>query len=305
IVAHTFPLIGNYGVNAEDNEAAKPAASGMVVREWCNTPSGFRSEGNINDFLKKNNVVGIHSIDTRSLTRTLRDEGTMNGVITTENVFEKKEEFLKKIADYKITNALENTSVKSAETFKAEKPLHNVVMVDYGYRNSIKNELLKRGCNVTVVPYNTSADEIIKLSPDGIVLSNGAGNPEEYSEQIDVIKKLAETKIPMFGIELGHQLLALSQGAKITKLKHGHRGASQPVIDLEKEQTYVTSQSHSFTVDGLSETVGKTIMKNDNDNSCEGIRYTKINAFSVEFDPVAHGGPYEFIFDDFVKMFAK
>ncbi|MDE6132030.1 MAG: carbamoyl phosphate synthase small subunit, partial [Oscillospiraceae bacterium] len=226
IVTQTFPLIGNYGVNDTDYESNTSVVSGYVVREWCNAPSNFRCEGNVDEFLKKHNIIGIHSIDTRCLTRIIREHGVMNGVITTENVHEKKEEFLKKINEFKIVNAVKSVTVKEQEFFKADEPKYHVALFDFGYKFNIRRELLKRGCNVTVVPADTTAEQVKALNPDGIMLSNGPGDPAENTDIIENLKEINKLGIPTFGICLGHQLTALANGAHTEKLKYGHRGAN-------------------------------------------------------------------------------
>ena len=309
IVTQTFPLIGNYGVNDEDFESKGSCVSGYVVREWCNAPSNFRMQGNIDTFLKKHNIIGIHSIDTRSLTRMIRETGVMNGVITTENVYDKKDEFLKKIKEFTIVKAVANVTCDKAEKFTTENAKFEVVLYDFGYKYNIRRELLKRGCNVTVVPANTSAEEIAALKPDGIMLSNGPGDPTENVEVIETLKKLIPYQIPTFGICLGHQLLALANGAKTEKLKYGHRGANQPVVDIKLDRTFVTSQNHGYAVigDTLPTEVGQVSHKNANDGTCEGVSYKNAPAFTVQFHPEAHGGPLDtaYLFDDFIELMTK
>ena len=309
IVTQTFPLIGNYGVNDTDYESKGSCVSGYIVREWCNSPSNFRCEGNVDEFLKKHNIIGIHSIDTRCLTRIIRESGVMNGVITTENVYEKKDELLEQIKAFSIKNAVKSVTVDKPETFKAEDPLYDVVLYDFGYKFNIRRELVKRRCNVTVVPAGTPGKEIMQYKPDGIMLSNGPGDPAENTDIIENLKKIKEYNIPVFGICLGHQLMALANGAKTEKLKYGHRGANQPVIDLESGLTYVTSQNHGYAVIGesISPEVGHVSHINANDKTCEGIRYTAVNARTVQFHPEAHGGPLDtaYLFDEFVETMGK
>ena len=289
IVTQTFPLIGNYGVNSEDNESAKSYVSGYIVREWCNAPSNFRSEGNINDFLKDHNIVGINNIDTRRLTRTIREVGVMNGVITTEDVYAKKDELLEKVRAFSVKDAVQAVTNSETLTYEPEEKKLRVALFDFGYKRNIRQELLKRGCEVVVVPAYTTADEIRKLAPDGIMFSNGPGDPAENVEIIENIKEIQKLGIPIFGICLGHQLMALANGGKTEKLKYGHRGANQPVIDLESGLTYVTSQNHGYAVvgDSIDPSVGHVSHVNANDKTCEGI----------------HGGPLDtsYLFDDFVK----
>ncbi|MDO5558233.1 MAG: carbamoyl phosphate synthase small subunit [Oscillospiraceae bacterium] len=306
IVTQTFPLIGNYGVNDEDHESTKSYVSGYIVREWCNTPSNFRSQGDINDFLVKQNIIGIHSIDTRSLTRKIREYGVMNGAITTEDVYAKKDELLEKINSYSIINAVNTVTIPSKMEYKAENPKYTVVLIDLGYKRNIRQELLKRGCNVIVVPDRTTAEEIKEINPDGIMLSNGPGDPAENVEVINNISEISKLGIPIFGICMGHQLMALAHGARTEKLKYGHRGANQPVIDLKIDKTFVTSQNHGYAVvnDSVNTDIAEVSHINANDKTCEGVRYKNIRAFTVQFHPEAHGGPLDtaYLFDEFIKL---
>ena len=309
LVTQTFPLIGNYGVNTADNESAKSYIKGYIVREWCNTPSNFRMEGNINDFLMEQNIVGIHSIDTRCLTRKIREVGVMNGAITTENVYEKKEELLEQVKNFKIQNAVLSVTGTEIRTYQPEQKKYRVVLFDFGYKRNIRNELVKRGCEVVVVPATTTAKEVAGLHPDGIMLSNGPGDPSENTTIIQNIREIAALQIPIFGICLGHQLMALANGCRTEKLKYGHRGANQPVIDLKSGRTYVTSQNHGYAVVGesIQPEIGEVSHINANDHTCEGIRYKTINAFTVQFHPEAHGGPLDtaYLFDEFIAGMEK
>lgn len=309
IVTQTFPLIGNYGVNHEDNESAKSYVSGYIVREACDVPSNFRCEGNIKDFLSERNIVGICNIDTRRLTRTIREFGVMNGVITTEDVYSKKEEFLEKVRAFEVRNAVKSVTDSETRTYSEENPKYRVVLFDFGYKRNIRQELVKRGCEVIVVPAYTTAEEVKKINPDGIMFSNGPGNPAENVEIIENIKEIQKLGISIFGICLGHQLMALANGGRTEKLKYGHRGANQPVIDLESGLTYVTSQNHGYAVVGgsIPSEVGHVSHINANDKTCEGIRYTAVNAFTVQFHPEAHGGPLDtaYLFDEFVRSMKR
>ncbi len=309
IVTQTFPLVGNYGVNDEDFESTKSYVSGYIVREWCNAPSNFRCQGNLNDFLISQNIVGIHSVDTRSLTRKIREYGVMNGAITTENVYEKKDELLKQINSYSIVNAVNTVTVPEIKEYKAENSRYKVVLIDLGYKRNIRSELLKRGCDVIVVPDRTTADQIKEIAPDGIMLSNGPGDPAENVEVIKNIAQISKLGIPIFGICMGHQLMALAHGARTEKLKYGHRGANQPVIDLRLDKTFVTSQNHGYAVvnDSVNPEIAEVSHINANDKTCEGVRYKGIKAFTVQFHPEAHGGPLDtaYLFDDFIKLMGE
>lgn len=309
LVAQTFPLIGNYGVNDEDDESNSTYLNGYIVREWCNSPSNFRSEGNINDFLIRKNVVGIHGIDTRALTRTIRDQGVMNGMITTEDVYANKEKFLAEINAFSIKNAVKTVTVPGVFTYEPEQAELTVVLVDFGYKRNIRRMLLSRGCRVIVVPATTTAEEIKKLNPGGILLSNGPGDPAENTDIIENIREFTKLGIPIFGICLGHLMLALAHGASCEKLKYGHRGANQPVLSLAHGTTYVTSQNHGYTLvnDSLDASVMTVTHVNANDKTCEGVRYLTCDAHSVQFHPEAHNGPLDDAnpFDAFIIRMKK
>ena len=318
IITQTYPLIGNYGMNSEDVESDKIWAKGYIVREACKTPSNFRSEETLDAFLKKNGIIGIEGVDTRSLTRTLRESGVMNGAITTEfdpdAEPEKKAALMPAITAYAVTEAVATVTCAAPKTFEpttnvidgreVETPLH-VALLDLGCKNNIVRCLQKRGCRVTVLPGTATAAELAALNPDGLMLSNGPGDPAENVGIIANIKEMLDTGIPTFGICLGHQLTALAAGAKTCKLKYGHRGANQPVTSPAKQRTFITSQNHGYAVmaDTLPETVGKMSYFNANDGTCEGMDYFKWNCFTVQFHPEANGGPKdtEFLFDEFVK----
>lgn len=309
IVTQTFPLIGNYGVNSSDSESEKPYLTGYIVREWCERPSNFRCEGDVNSWLVGNKIVGICGIDTRCLTRIIREAGVMNGVITTQDILSdtaERDRLLEQVKNFEVVNAVKSVTTDKLRVYSPEKDANlRVVLFDFGYKRNIREELVKRGCEVTVVPAYTTAEEIEKISPDGIMFSNGPGNPAENTEIIENIRAIQKLNIPIFGICLGHQLMALANGAKTHKLKYGHRGANQPVIDTESGLTYVTSQNHGYAVDGesLDKSVGFVSHINANDKTCEGIRYTAFNARTVQFHPEACGGPLDtsYLFDEFVE----
>ena len=303
IVCQTFPLIGNYGVIPADFESSRPALRAYIVREWCQHPSNFRCEGQIDAFLKENDIPGISGIDTRCLTKTVREYGVMNCKI--QYTPEVTDDLLAEMKNYVITDAVESTTITEKETFPVDDAKYHVVLMDFGAKHNIGRELNKRGCSLTVVPAGTAAEEVLALNPDGVMLSNGPGDPAKNTAVIAELKKLSDSGVPMFGICLGHQLLALARGAQTEKLKYGHRGANQPVKELASGKVYITSQNHGYAVvsDSLpSDAVVSYV--NGNDNTCEGVSYTDIPAFSVQFHPEAHGGPLDtsFLFDRFLGM---
>ncbi len=302
IVTQTFPLIGNYGVIPYDFEG-KTAVRGYVVRELCDTPSNFRSEYELNRFLLENDIPGICGIDTRELTRILREEGVMNAGIYSELPAD-----LQPLEKYSVQHVVSEVSTKQTEFYPAEgERLYSVTLIDYGAKGNIIRCLQKRGCDVTVVPQDTTAQMILEGKPDGIMLSNGPGDPAENVNCIEQIRLLIG-KLPVFGICLGHQLTALAMGGKTMKLKYGHRGANQPVKDLNSGRTYITSQNHGYAVIAESlEGTGVQTFINANDGSCEGMLYPGKNCFTVQFHPEACGGPQdtEFLFDRFIKMMGE
>ena len=304
VVLQTFPLIGNYGVIPADFETDTPVLKGYIVREWCQAPSNFRCEGQLDAFLKEKGVPGICGLDTRAITRIVREYGVLNCKIQYSP--EVTEEALEALRQYTIRDAVESTTCAEVEVFEPEtEQRYNVVLMDFGAKHNIGRELNKRGCKLTVVPAHTTAEEILAMNPDGIMLSNGPGDPAENAQVIEELKKLTEKKIPMFGICLGHQLLALAMGGKTEKLHYGHRGANQPVKELACGRVFITSQNHGYAVvsDSLPEGAEVSFV-NGNDGTCEGVNYTQMPAFSVQFHPEACGGPQEtsFLFDRFLGM---
>ncbi len=306
VVIQTFPLIGNYGVITSDFESKKPALKAYIVKNWCQEPSNFRCEGDLDTFLKDCDIPGLYNIDTRALTRIVREYGVMNCKIVYS--LDNLENDLKEINAYKVVDAVKSVTSNENELFSAEDGKYNVVLWDFGAKDNIRRELVKAGCNVTVVPSSTTADEIIALNPDGIMLSNGPGDPQENKEVIKELQKLCANKIPTFGICLGHQLLAISQGATTEKLKYGHRGANQPAKEVETGRVYITSQNHGYAVVASSlPSNAKESYVNANDQTCEGVEYTDMPAFSVQFHPEACGGPLDtsFLFEKFINMMKK
>ncbi len=307
IVAQTFPLIGNYGVNDEDFVSDRCHVKGYLVREWCEEPSNFRMTGDLDSFMKKHGIVGLCGIDTRQLTHILREQGTMNGAIYAGEA--DKEALLAQIRSHKLTNPVAEVSVKAPVSFPANEEKYRVALLDYGYKKSMVEELNKRGCSVTVLPALTGTAELEALRVDGIVLSDGPGDPAENTAEIANLKELVALGLPMLGVSLGHQLLALAMGAKTKKLLHGHRGASQPVVDLKHGRTFVTAQNHGYIVDqdSIIPEIGEISYINANDKSCEGIDYTAIPAFSVQFSPnvIEYRSAPESEYDRFVGMLKK
>ncbi|MCL1924517.1 MAG: carbamoyl phosphate synthase small subunit [Defluviitaleaceae bacterium] len=295
IVVQTFPLIGNYGVIPSDFESDQIKVSAYIVNYNCQAPSNFRTEGSLGNFFKRKNIVAISGIDTRQLTKIIRDNGVMNGKITTTPPTDQDKEEAKA---YTIKNALEKVSYNEKVIYGRGNK-RRVALLDYGAKKSIAKNLTERNCEVHSFPYNATIKEIMEINPEGIMLSNGPGDPNspENSEVINTIKQLQETNTPIFGICLGHQLLALANGYKTEKLKFGHRGSNQPVQDLSTGRVYISSQNHGYAV-----VCDKSSFVNVNDKTCEGIEYE--NAFSVQFHPEANGGPYDttFLFDKFIKM---
>lgn len=302
IVTQTFPLIGNYGIISEDFESEKVAPSAYIVKEWCKEPSNFRSEGDLSTFFKKQNIVGLSGIDTRSLVTMIRENGVMNGMITSDPARADME----KIKAYKVKGAVESVSTKEPYELKCAEAKYKVGLFDFGLKNNIARSLNKRGCDVIVLPHDTKPEKVLSMSLDGIMLSNGPGDPEDNPEVIANLKTIMTYGIPTFGICLGHQLLALANGFKTEKLKYGHRGANQPAKDLTTGRVYITSQNHGYAVvsESIDESAASELFKNANDGTCEGIAYKNIPAFSVQFHPEACGGPQdtEFLFDRFIKM---
>lgn len=330
IVTQTFPLIGNYGVIPEDFESRKCFVKGYIVRELCSLPSNFRCQSDLDSYLKSQNIVGIAEIDTRALTKKLRESGVMNGMIISgieKPVIENS--LLEKIKAYRVDQSVEtvSTSTQLSEKqnvvkdypeinhhiFHSDKKI-KIVLWDFGAKYNIPRELEKRNAEVITVPYSYTTDDILKLDPDGIMLSNGPGDPADNTGVIAEIAKLVQYNIdaqasgkkmvPIFGICLGHQLLALARGCKTSKLKYGHRGGNHPVKEVETGRVFITSQNHGYAVqcDNLP-SFAKLAFYNSNDKTCEGITYTDIPAFSVQFHPEACGGPHDtnFLFDKFIQ----
>ena len=302
-VVMTYPLIGNYGICREDMESRQAWPDGYIVRELSRIPSNFRSGDTIDHFLKEQDIPGISGIDTRALTKILREKGTMNGMITTNGDYD-LEEVKEKIRQYTVKGVVLKTSVKKPYVLPGDGK--KVALLDCGAKDNIARNLNKRGCEVTVYPADTPAEEILKTNPDGIMLSNGPGDPAENVGIIEEVRKLYESSVPIFAICLGHQLMALATGAKTYKLKYGHRGGNHPAKDLETGRVYITSQNHGYAVDeeSLDPSVAVPAFVNVNDKTNEGLKYVGKNIFTVQYHPEACPGPLDsgYLFDRFMRM---
>jgi len=298
IVMQTYPLIGNYGIIREDFEGAC-CVKGYVVRECCDAPSNFRTDTDLDTYLKEQGVPGLYGVDTRELTRIIREHGVMNAAICGEVPAD-----LTPVKTYAVTGVVNSVTCREPAVYPAAgEERFRVSLIDYGAKRNIVRELQKRGCTVTVLPASATAEDILAAGPDGVMLSNGPGDPAENVFQIQQIQKLLG-KVPMFGICLGHQLTALAVGGTTYKLKYGHRGVNQPVRDLNGVRTYITSQNHGYAVDGDTVKAGRVSFANANDGTCEGIDYPDLKAFTVQFHPEACTGPKDtsFLFDRFVDL---
>ncbi len=291
MVIQTFPLIGNYGVIEADFES-KSTPCGYIVREMCDTPSNFRCEGTLDAYLKKAGIPGICGVDTRELTCILREEGTMNAMLCDALPAD-----MDALKAYTATNAVAAVSCAQKAVYPANgERRFAVTLMDFGVKKSVIDTLREYGCEVTVVPYNTAAEDILATNPDGVLLSGGPGDPAENTAAINEIKKLFG-KVPLLGVGLGHQLLALSQDGEMEKLKYGHRGANQPVREADSNRTHITGQNHGYVVKAKSLTgTAEGLFINANDGSCEGLIYPDKNAFSVQFEPAT------FVYDRFFAM---
>lgn len=307
MVVMTYPLIGNYGITDDDYETKQPTIGGMIVREYNDLPSNFRYTKTLSEYLEENDIPGIAGIDTRKLTRSIREKGSRKVIITDINT--SKQKALKKLKENEIPrDAVAKVSCKKKWYSRTANPNYHVVAIDCGIKLNIVRSLNKRGCNVTVVPYNTTAKEIIDLKPDGIFLSNGPGDPEDVKEVIKLVKEL-RGKYPIFGICLGHQMISLAYGAKTYKLKFGHRGGNHPVLNLETDKIEITSQNHSYAVDekSLKKTDLITTHKNILDDTIEGVACPKDKVFSVQYHPESAPGPQDsgYLFDKFIRDMDK
>lgn len=310
IVTMTYPLIGNYGVNAEDAESRKPFLDGLVVKEYSKISSNWRSEKTLADYLQENNVLGIEGIDTRSLTLHIRKAGAMKAVLSTRDLNEKS--LVRKARESRgligVDLVREVTNNKKFVWSQAKRKKYKVVVLDCGVKYNILRELLNNGCKVIVMPAFTPAQEILKSNPHGLLLSNGPGDPAALDYVVRTTKKLIG-RLPIFGICLGHQILGLALGGKTYKLKFGHHGANHPVKDLRTGKVSVTVQNHGFCVDmgSLDKKEIEITHINLNDNTLEGMRHKKLPLFSMQFHPEASPGPHdaEYLFREFAKMIRK
>ena len=295
IVTQTFPLIGNYGMIEADTESKKPWVTAYIVREKCDEPSNFRCGGMIDDYLKKQGIPGIYGIDTRELTKIVREAGVMNAAITKKPLKD-----LDEVRAYTIKDAVKSVTCDEIEYLGDPNGI-KVAVWDFGAKRNIMRELAKRGCYCMKVPSYYTAEQILALEPQGLMLTNGPGDPSENTEVIANIKKLAG-KLPIFGICLGHQLFALAMGGRTKKMKYGHRGSNQPVKNLDTGRVYISSQNHGYEVISSSVEGGKLSFVNANDDTCEGFEYPELNAYTVQFHPEACGGPMDasFLFDKFI-----
>ncbi|KDR96140.1 carbamoyl-phosphate synthase small subunit [Peptoclostridium litorale DSM 5388] len=298
IVTMTYPLVGNYGINLEDMESAYPKVKAFIVREKCDNPSNFRYEMKLDAYLKQNGIMGLEGIDTRALTKILRNHGTMKGVITLRELT--KSQIQMKLDSFDNTQAVMQVTTKEAYEIEGDGP--HIAVMDFGVKANILRSFRKRGCKMTVFPADASAEDILSVNPDAVFLSNGPGDPQDLPEVINTINEMVGKK-PIVGICLGHQLLSLCFGGSTGKLKFGHRGCNHPVKDLESGRTFITSQNHGYYVDKLPEGMEVTHISM-NDETVEGMKHKTLPIFSVQFHPEACPGPRDMdhIFDRFIKM---
>jgi len=312
IVAMTYPLIGNYGVNKDDVESRQPFLEGFVVKECSKLASSWRAEKSLGDYLKENNILGIEGVDTRALTLHIREAGAMKTVLSTQDLDEKRLiQAAKDSCGLMGLDLVKDVATKKKYIWpeaKQSQYKHKVVVLDCGVKYNTLRELLKNGCQVIVVPANTGADEILEMNPDGVLLSNGPGDPAAVDYVIKTTRKLIG-RVPIFGICLGHQMLGLAFGGKAYKLKFGHHGGNHPVKDLKSGKVSITVQNHGFCVDvdSLNKKDIEITHLNLNDQTLEGMRHKKLPIFSVQFHPEASPGPQdaEYLFGEFIRMMGK
>lgn len=306
IVVMTYPLIGNYGINNEDFESYKPHVKGFIVREACTDPSNWRAEKTLHQYLKENDIVGFEGIDTRALTKILREKGTMVGIITTDQSIsqDRVDELFKKFSMRDVV-----LEVTTKEPYRIEGVGPKIAVLDYGIKQNILRMLKQRGCDITVFSATSGFQDIASINPDGILLSNGPGDPKALVECIEVIKRLIDLKKPIFGICLGHQLLSLAFGGDTYKLKYGHRGCNHPVKDYRLDRVFITSQNHGYAVNQNSiRDKGLEITHiNVNDGTVEGMRHKDLPVMSVQYHPEASPGPMDssYLFDEFMELIER
>ncbi len=301
IITFSYPLIGSAGFNTEDSESLLPTARGVVVREAIEHPSNFRSTENLDGFLKRNDIVGISGVDTRSITKKIRNSGVMKAEITDSSDHAKTVEAIRAMEFTR--DQVERVSTNTPYISTGTGP--RVALLDFGKKENIVRSLNQRGCDVTVLPHDSTSERILQLKPDGVMLSNGPGDPADVTEAVETIRNLIG-QIPIFGICLGHQLIALAGGASSYKMKFGHRGANQPVKNLSTNKVEITTQNHGYAIDedSLKDTDFEITHIAINDNSVEGIRHRSEPVFSVQYHPEAAAGPHDasYLFDQFIEM---
>ena len=302
LLCFTFPQLGNYGIARPDMENCRVWPLAVIAREYCPEPSNFRSELSVDEFLRENGVPGLAGVDTRRITQLIREHGVMNAAVTPS---EPTAELLERVRAYRVAGRVAAASVSAPVRMERPGAAFSVALMDYGYKKSFAESLLELGCSVTVYPHDTGAAEVLAAGHDGVMLSNGPGDPADNVYEISQIAAMMG-KIPVFGICLGHQMMALAQGARTVKMKFGHRGANQPAKDLKTGRVYVTSQNHGYAVDVDSVGAAGAQLRfvNVNDGSCEGLDYPELGAFSLQFHPEAHGGPLDSrgMFGRFISM---
>lgn len=305
IVTMTYPLIGNYGINRDDYESIIPAVFGFVIKDLCETPSNWRSQENLSEFLVNNHIPGIYDVDTRALTRKLREKGTMKAVMADPDA--DVDAIVKQLQEAPLMHD-QVAQVSSSKIFPIPNRGKKVVLVDFGAKLGIVRELTRRGCDLIIVPWDTDAKTIMNFHPDGVMLSNGPGDPADLGPAIKTIQDLLGQTV-IFGICLGHQLISLACGAKTYKLKFGHRGGNHPVVDLANGTVWMTSQNHGYAVDidSLKNTDLEMSFQALNDKSCEGVRHKTLPVFTAQFHPEASAGPEDSqpLFDTFMEMMDK
>lgn len=302
IITMTYPLIGNYGINGDDNESLEPALFGLAVRDYCPEPNNWRSRETLDQYLKQKGIPGIYGIDTRSLTLKIREAGTMKAAMAAADADTDTLVSQLRSADYLHDQV---KRVSTARPFPVPNRGHKVVLMDFGEKLGIIRELSKRNCDLIVVPWNTDAEQIMEYRPDGVMLSNGPGNPADIPEAIDTVRRLLG-QVSIFGICLGHQLISLACGARTFKLKFGHRGSNHPVKNLSTGRVEITAQNHGYSVDigSLAGTGLEVTHESLNDKTCEGVRHQEFPVFSVQYHPEASSGPHDsnYLFDEFIAL---